>query len=73
MALKNMQHDMIMRSYEQKRLRNQNLLLQRYNEIYEQIPEFKKKWRTGIPPPQIRRRRKRRSRESSSPFFLFCS
>lgn len=42
MALKNMQHDMIMRSYEQKRLRNQNLLLQRYNEIYEQIPEFKK-------------------------------
>ena len=41
MALKNMQHDMIMRSYEQKHLRNQNLLLQRYKEIYEHIPEFK--------------------------------
>lgn len=41
MALKNTQHDMIMRSYEQKRLRSQNLLLQRYKEIYETIPEFK--------------------------------
>lgn len=41
MALKNAQHDMIMRNYEQKQLRTQNILTQRYNEIYEKIPKFK--------------------------------
>ena len=41
MALKNAQHDMIMRNYEQKQLRSQNILTQRYNEIYEKIPKFK--------------------------------
>ena len=41
MALRNAQHDMIMRNYEQKQLRSQNILTQRYNEIYEKIPKFK--------------------------------
>ena len=41
MALRNAQHDMIMRNYEQKQLHSQNILTQRYNEIYEKIPKFK--------------------------------
>ena len=38
MALTNAQHDLIMRSYEEKQLRNQTILLQHYKEIYEKIP-----------------------------------
>ena len=41
MALTNAQHDLIMRSYEEKQLRNQTILLQHYKEIYEKIPEIK--------------------------------
>ncbi len=41
MALTNAQHDLIMRSYEQKQLHNQNILLKRYKEIHERIPEVK--------------------------------
>jgi len=40
-ALTNAQHDLIMRSYEEKQLRNQTILLQHYKEIYEKIPEIK--------------------------------
>lgn len=41
MALTNAQHDLIMRSYEEKQLRSQNILLQHYTEIYEKIPKIK--------------------------------
>ncbi len=40
MALTNAQHDLIMRSYEEKRLRSQTTLLQHYKEIYEKIPKI---------------------------------
>lgn len=41
MALTNAQHDLIMRSYEEKQLRSQNILLQHYKEIYSKIPQIK--------------------------------
>ena len=41
MALTNAQYDLIMRSYEEKQLRNQTVLLQHYNEIYDKIPKVK--------------------------------
>ena len=41
MSLQNSQHDIIMRSYEQKQLHNQDILLQHYKEVYETIPTFK--------------------------------
>lgn len=41
MALTNAQHDLIMRSYEEKQLRSQTTLLQHYKEIYEKIPKIK--------------------------------
>lgn len=40
MALTNAQHDLIMRSYEEKQLRSQNILLQHYKEIYNKIPKI---------------------------------
>lgn len=41
MALTNAQYDLIMRSYEEKQLRNQTVLLQHYKEIYNKIPKIK--------------------------------
>lgn len=41
MGLKNSQYQEIMRSYEQKQLRNHDLLTRHYEEVYERLPEFK--------------------------------
>ena len=41
MGLKNSQYQAIMRKYEQKQLRNHDILTQHYEEVYRQLPEFK--------------------------------
>ncbi|MDO4599425.1 MAG: ATP-binding protein [[Ruminococcus] gnavus] len=41
MGLKNSQYQAIMREYEQKQLRNHDILTQHYEEVYRQLPEFK--------------------------------
>lgn len=41
MALKNSQYYALMRNYEQTRLRNHNLQIERFEEVYTKLPEFK--------------------------------
>ena len=41
MGLKKSQYQAIMRKYEQKQLRNHDILTQHYEEVYRQLPEFK--------------------------------
>ena len=41
MALKNSQYYALMREYEQTRLKNHDLQMKRYEEVYKKLPEFK--------------------------------
>ena len=41
MALKRAQYDSIMREYEQRRLKNHDIQIARYEEVYRKLPEFK--------------------------------
>ena len=41
MGLKNSQYQAIMREYEQKQLRNHDILTQHYEKVYRELPEFK--------------------------------
>ena len=42
MALKNSQYYALMREYEQTRLKNHDIQMKRYEEVYKKLPEFQR-------------------------------
>ena len=48
MALKRAQYDSIMREYEQRRLKNHDIQIARYEEVYRKLPEFSR-WMNPSP------------------------